>query len=161
MKLLISFGADLNQPIEKGSRLTPLLWIINRGNIFATTPAALKRIKFLLEHGADMYANDDYVGNALHLAAFKGHFKIIELLSRHEKKTQKHSSLIVARSTVAGKWHGLTAYEIALKRNMTKSVKLLESQLLDYVNQKSKLPEPETKRKKSGKSNANKKSLCL
>ncbi|XP_043469215.1 putative ankyrin repeat protein RF_0381 [Leptopilina heterotoma] len=72
VKLLCSYGADLNFKNENGNMT--LLSVCKKGNF--------KEIEFLIEHGADLLSSDEDGKTALHYAALGFNYNIVEFLLR-------------------------------------------------------------------------------
>lgn len=100
--LLIENGSDINFSNSLG---TPLLHLVNipAGNF---REAEAKILKILIENKADLNVQDEYVGNALHLAAERGNKVAVEILLKAgiDKNLQSEGK----------SFFGKTAYEIAL-----------------------------------------------
>lgn len=70
-------------------------------------------IKKLLEKGANVLETDGYVGNALHLAAEKGHTEVIDILIKHARTQGVLENLLAPSPDNCCICGGKTAYEIA------------------------------------------------
>ncbi|XP_043469238.1 putative ankyrin repeat protein RF_0381 [Leptopilina heterotoma] len=72
VKLLCSYGADLNFKNQSGSMT--LVIACRKGNF--------KEIEFLIEHGADLLSSDEDGKTALHSAAAEYNYKLVDFLIR-------------------------------------------------------------------------------
>jgi ankyrin repeat protein len=81
MRLLVAAGADPNTPSEDGA--TPLMAAAGLGwgaNASRNVPGAwLDAVRYCLELGADVNANDKYGYTALHGAAYRGDNEMVKL----------------------------------------------------------------------------------
>jgi ankyrin repeat protein len=91
MELLLAHGGLTELPTERGT--TPIMaaaglgksGIDTRGR-FVTEDQAIKAVQLLIDHGADVNAQDARGQTALHGAAFQGWNEVIKLLVAHNAK---------------------------------------------------------------------------
>lgn len=79
-----------------GYRYTPLMWAAHNGQI--------EKVKFLIEHGADVYATTGRNNTALHIAAREGHVDVLNYLAG------RYPELLYQKGE-----YGFTPEEIAVK----------------------------------------------
>ena len=111
-RLLLDKGADP----DSVDVATPLLWLINQPYIDNKT---MKAIKLLLYYGADILLHDKYVGNSLHLAAERGHFKCVNLLLKYALNTGELEQLLQPSPIECLTCGGMDSFQIALEYDHT------------------------------------------
>ena len=99
----------------------------------------------MLKHGANVYINENTVGNSLHLAAERGHTEVIKLLVEHVAEQDRYEFLIKISEAKFERYIGKTAHEIALLYDMKETATLIEN----YLKETSKQLEPQAKRTKT------------
>ncbi len=119
LKMLLSKGA--NPDADNGIGFTPILSILNQPRI---SNNQYEVIKVLLANKANILLCDKYVGNALHLAAERGHLKAADIILRHAQENNLLKELLTPSHGIA--FEGKTAYQIALEKHQTQIVQLLE-----------------------------------
>lgn len=119
LEMLLSKGADPNA--DNGIGFSPLLSILNQPRI---SNNQYKVIKTLLANKADILLCDEYVGNALHLAAERGHLKATDIILRYAQENDLLKELLIPSQSKAFK--GKTAYQIALEKHQAQIIQLLE-----------------------------------
>ena len=119
LKLLLERGGDVNAE----SLMSPLLVIINQPGI---DKHDIKVIKILLKNGANILQHDEYVGNSLHLAAERGHVKVINILLDYAVENNKLEELLLPSPEKCWVCKGLNAYQIAQKFKHYEVIEILE-----------------------------------
>lgn len=123
LKLLIEKGGDIEAQLLPN--FTPLLLLINGTTVRGNN--TMEKIKLLLEHNADILACDESVGNALHLAAERGHDQLINILIEHAKNHNMLEQLLQPSPDECWVCRGENAYEIAIKYENYETAKKLEA----------------------------------
>jgi len=118
LKLL---GLLLNAPqskpdIENSDGCTPLLYLINCN-------LDNEIIKMFLDYNADIFKEENLIGNSLHLAAERNNLEIIKLLMKKAYDSKKLDDLLKPSNGSICK--GLNPIEVALNYNNEEAAKLI------------------------------------
>lgn len=109
VKYLLQHG--VNPDCGHSGSFSPLLSILNLDQL---NNYYIKVIKMLLQYGADVLSVDGYVGNALHLAAERGHAEVIDIIVDHARNKNKLDKLLILSPESCYVWSGKSSFAIAM-----------------------------------------------